>query len=120
MSGVYSLLQQCTFSVVLQGLQQYKPLGGATGAADSNLSALQDLMKIKPFPLQTRQPSLLARCHTSFASHDHIGSDTNDPLLLGNQDYGLLRNNRYTPLPGSRPDTMATGRLISGGWNRRY
>ena len=95
-------------------------MGGATGAADSNLSALQDLMKIKPFPLQTRQPSLLARCHTSFASHDHIGSDTNDPLLLGNQDYGLLRNNRYTPLPGSRPDTMATGRLISGGWNRRY
>ncbi|XP_065889827.1 protein FAM149A-like isoform X2 [Dysidea avara] len=102
-----------------QVLQQYRPVGGATGP-DSNLSALQDLMKIKPFPLQTRQPSLLARCHTSFASHDHIGSDTNDPLLLGNHDhYGLLRNNRYTPIPGSRPDTMATGRLISGGWNRR-
>jgi len=96
-------------------------VGGASAAGDSNLSSLQDLMKIKPFPLQARQPPLMARCHTSFASHEHVMSDSNDHnLLLGNQDqYGLIRTNRYTPLAGSRPDTMATGRLISGSWNRR-
>lgn len=91
-------------------------MGGANAAEDDSIASLQGLMKIKPLPLQTRQPP---RCHTSFASHDHDGNEQNN-LLLGNQDqYGLIRTNRYTPLPGSRPDTMATGRLISGSWNRR-
>lgn len=108
--------------VKLQDLHNFKPsMGGASAAGDSNIASLQDLMKIKPLPLQTRQPSLMARCHTSFASHDHVMSDGHDHnMLLSNQDhYGLIRTNRYTPLPGSRPDTMATGRLISGSWNRR-
>lgn len=110
-------------AVELQDLQNFKPpVGGASAVGDSNVASLQGLMRIKPLPLQTRQPPVMARCHTSFASHDHVMSDGNDNnnLLLGNQDhYGLIRTNRYTPLPGSRPDTMATGRLISGSWNRR-
>ena len=106
----------------LQDLQNFKPsVGGASAAGDSNISSLHELMKIKPLPLQSRQPSLMARCHTSFASHEHVTSESNDHnMLLGNQDqYALIRTNRYTPLPGSRPDTMAAGRMISGSWNRR-